>query len=134
MENRNEKMVIQLLIGKQAFPITIKRDQEEIYRRASQLINEKLGRYEQSYPHLGYEKYTSVALLDFAVQVLQLQAQQDQSPYESTGNRRTAGRKIAHTTIGQASLRTTMPCLPLPYIKKFNDTARGSDKTCRANH
>ena len=53
MENYNEKMVIQLLIGKQAFPITIKRDQEEIYRRASQLINEKLGRYEQSYPHLG---------------------------------------------------------------------------------
>ena len=89
MENYNEKMVIQLLIGKQAFPITIKRDQEEIYRRASQLINEKLGRYEQSYPHLGYEKYTSVALLDFAVQVLQLQAQQDQSPYENTVTRLT---------------------------------------------
>mgnify|MGYP002614250414 FL=1 len=82
-------MVIQLLIGKQAFPITIKRDQEEIYRRASQLINEKLGRYEQSYPNLGYEKYTSVALLDFAVQVLQLQAQQDQSPYENTVTRLT---------------------------------------------
>ena len=82
-------MVIQLLIGKQAFPITIKRDQEEIYRRASQLINEKLGRYEQSYPHLGDEKYTSVALLDFAVQVLQLQAQQDQSPYENTVTRLT---------------------------------------------
>lgn len=82
-------MVIQLLIGKQAFPITIKRDQEEIYRRASQLINEKLGRYEQSYPHLGYEKYISVALLDFAVQVLQLQAQQDQSPYENTVTRLT---------------------------------------------
>ena len=89
MENNNEKMVIQLLIGKQAFPITIKRDQEEIYRRASQLINEKLGRYEQSYPNLGYEKYTSVALLDFAVQVLQLQAQQDQSPYENTVTRLT---------------------------------------------
>lgn len=89
MENNNEKMVIQLLIGKQAFPITIKRDQEEIYRRASQLINEKLGRYEQSYPHLGYGKYTSVALLDFAVQVLQLQAQQDQSPYENTVTRLT---------------------------------------------
>ena len=89
MENNNEKMVIQLLIGKQAFPITIKRDQEEIYRRASQLINEKLGRYEQSYPHLGYEKYASVALLDFAVQVLQLQAQQDQSPYENTVTRLT---------------------------------------------
>ena len=89
MENNNEKMVIQLLIGKQAFPITIKRDQEEIYRRASQLINEKLGRYEQSYPQNKKEKYTSVALLDFAVQVLQLQAQQDQSPYENTVTRLT---------------------------------------------
>ena len=111
MENNNEKMVIQLLIGKQAFPITIKRDQEEIYRRASQLINEKLGRYEQSYPHLGYEKYTSVALLDFAVQVLQLQAQQDQSPYENAVTRLTQeleellAKNSAHH--GQTCLPTT---------------------------
>ncbi len=87
MEEKSEKLVIQLLIGKQVYPITVKRDQEEIYRKASRLINEKLGRYEQSYPNLGYERYTSVALLDFAVQVIQLQQQKDQSPCEDVMRR-----------------------------------------------
>ncbi len=85
-DNKSDKLVIQLLIGKQVYPITVKRDQEEIYRRAARMINDKLGRYEQSYPHLGYERYTSVALLDFAVQVIQLQNQKDESPYETTVN------------------------------------------------
>ena len=44
MDSKSDKLVIQLLIGKQVFPITIKREQEEIYRKASQMINEKLGR------------------------------------------------------------------------------------------
>lgn len=83
MEDKKDKLVIQLLIGKQVFPITIRRDQEEIYRKASKMITEKLGRYEQSYPNLSYERYTSVALLDFAVQVIQLQHQKDLSPYET---------------------------------------------------
>lgn len=83
MEDKKDKLVIQLLIGKQVFPITIRRDQEEIYRKASKMITDKLGRYEQSYPNLSYERYTSVALLDFAVQVIQLQQQKDLSPYET---------------------------------------------------
>lgn len=87
MKDKNDKFVIQLLIGKQIYPITVKRDQEEIYRKASRIINEKLGRYEQSYPHLGYERYTAVALLDFAVQVIQLQNQKDQSPYQDMAER-----------------------------------------------
>ena len=87
VDNKSEKIVIQLLIGKQVYPITIKREQEEIYRRAARMINDKLGRYEQSYPHLGYERYTSVALLDFAVQVIQLQNQKDESPYEKVVDR-----------------------------------------------
>ncbi len=87
MDNSKDKFVIQLLIGKQLYPITVKREQEEIYRKAAQLINEKLSRYEQSYPNLGYERYTSVALLDFAVQMLQLQAQKDESLYTETVER-----------------------------------------------
>ena len=38
MEDKKDKLVIQLLIGKQVFPITIRRDQEEIYRKASKMI------------------------------------------------------------------------------------------------
>ena len=90
MESGNDKLVIQLMVGKQIYPITVKREQEEIYRKASRMINEKLGRYEQSYPNVGYERYTSVALLDFAVQVLQLQAQKDDTLYADTVQRLTA--------------------------------------------
>lgn len=89
MEEKKDKLVIQLLIGKQVFPITIRREQEEIYRKASKMITDKLGRYEQSYPNLSYERYTSVALLDFAVQVIQMQQQKDASPYEQTIDRLT---------------------------------------------
>lgn len=89
MEDKKDKLVIQLLIGKQVYPITVRRDQEEVYRKAARQINEKLGRYEQSYPNLSYERYTSVALLDFAVQVIQTQMQKDQSPYEDVVKRLT---------------------------------------------
>ena len=87
MGERSEKFVIQLMIGKQIYPITVLRDQEEIYRKAASMINEKLSRYEQSYPNLGYERYTSVALLDFAVQVLQMQNLKDQTLYKETVER-----------------------------------------------
>ena len=89
MEEKKDKLVIQPLIGKQVYPITVRRDQEEVYRKAARQINEKLGRYEQSYPNLSYERYTSVALLDFAVQVIQTQMQKDQSPYEDVVKRLT---------------------------------------------
>lgn len=88
-KDKKDKLVIQLLIGKQVYPITVRRDQEEVYRKAARLINEKLGRYEQSYPNLSYERYTSVALLDFAVQVIQTQKHKDQSPYEDVVKRLT---------------------------------------------
>ena len=48
MEDKKDKLVIQLLIGKQVFPITIRRDQEETYRKASKMITDKLGRRKQS--------------------------------------------------------------------------------------
>ena len=77
----SEKFVIRLLIGKHTYPITVRRDQEEIYRRAAREINEKLGRYEQAYPNLGAERYTSAVLLDFAVRVLQAEKETDSSPF-----------------------------------------------------
>ena len=66
MEENSDKFVIQLLIGKQVYPITVRRDQEEVYRKASRMINEKLARYEQSYPTLGSPSATrQLALLHF---------------------------------------------------------------------
>lgn len=77
-------MVIQLLVGKQIYPVTVRREQEADYRKASRMINEKLGRYEQNYPHLSSERYMSIALLDFAVQLIQLQNAKDDTAYADT--------------------------------------------------
>ena len=38
----NDKLSIQLMIGKQMHPITIRRDKEEIFRKAAKNINERL--------------------------------------------------------------------------------------------
>lgn len=87
MNKANDKFVIQLLIGKQMYPITVQREQEEIFRKAARLINEKLSRYEQAFPNQGYEKYTSIAMLDFAVGALLLEKQKDQTLYAETTQR-----------------------------------------------
>ena len=41
----SEKLVIQLLIGSQMQQITVRRDQEEIFRKAALMINERLNKY-----------------------------------------------------------------------------------------
>ena len=56
----NDKLSIQLMIGKQMHPITIRRDKEEIFRKAAKNINERLGRYQESYPNLSYESCVSI--------------------------------------------------------------------------
>lgn len=87
MEGVSERFVIRLTIGRQIYPITIRRDQEEMYRQAARLINEKLGRYERTYPNLDYDRYLPAVLLDFAVNTLQLRQQKDLSPYADTVRR-----------------------------------------------
>lgn len=80
----SEKLVIQLLIGKNLQQITVKRDQEEIFRKAALLINERLNKYKTAYPNQGDAKYMSIALLDFAVKSLQLEQNVDTEPYNKS--------------------------------------------------
>ncbi len=84
MEKVSEKFVIHLLIGDQTYPFTIPRDREEIFRKASVQINDKLNKYKVAYPHQGNEKYMSVALLDFAVKALQLEKGNDTAPFTTS--------------------------------------------------
>lgn len=87
MDEVSDKFVIQLYVGRQAHAITIPRDQEALYRKASRLVNEKLGRYEQTYPNLDAGRYTSVALLDFAVQAQKAEMLKDDTLYTETVER-----------------------------------------------
>lgn len=83
MDGTNDRFVIQLLIGNQMYPITVTRDKEEVFRKAARLINEKLNRYQSTYPNQGYEKYMSVVLLDIAVNLLQSEERLDTAPYDA---------------------------------------------------
>lgn len=87
MDASQDKFVINLLVGKQIVSICIRRDQEEIFRKAARIITDKLGRYAQSYPDKGSDLHKSIALLDFAVQVLQYQNEKDDTLYQDTLSR-----------------------------------------------
>jgi cell division protein ZapA len=80
----SDKLVIQLLIGNQMQQITVRRDQEEIFRKAALLINERLNKYKTAYPNQVDAKYMSIALLDFAVKSLQLENNIDTEPYSKS--------------------------------------------------
>lgn len=90
MAGETEKLVIRLMIGNQMYPISVKREQEEIFRKAAKDINEKLQRYQSTYPNQGYEKYMSIALLDFAVKVLQIENNNETEPYNRSLQQLTA--------------------------------------------
>lgn len=81
MPNNEDKLVIKLMVGNQLYPISVRRDQEEVFRRAAKDINEKLQKYQTTYPNQGYEKYMSIALLDFAVRALQIEKDNSTSLY-----------------------------------------------------
>lgn len=84
MDPNSDKLVINLFIGRQSYPITVKRDQEEVFRRAAELINNKLQRYQTAYPNQGNEKLTAIALLDFAVMALKMEKDNETQPYADT--------------------------------------------------
>ena len=90
MGENDERFVIQLMIGKQLYPINIFRHQEEAFRMAAKEINRKLQLYENKYPNQGYEKYMSTALLDFAVRVIQLEKDNDTAPFVDRINQLTS--------------------------------------------
>lgn len=64
------------------YPFTVRREMEEVFRKAARLINETWGRYEKAYPHQGDEKYMSMTLLELAVSLLQTQKENDKEPYK----------------------------------------------------
>ncbi len=78
----SEKLSIQLLIGNRTHSVTVKREEEEHFRAAAKMINDKLNRYRKAYPDKVYEEYMSVVLIDIAVSLVKMQNNNDTKPYE----------------------------------------------------
>ena len=70
MTSNSDLLTIQLNIGSRIFPITIKRKDEEIYRGASKLINDKLQKYISTFPDQEKEDYVTMVALDIAISLI----------------------------------------------------------------
>ena len=76
----SEFLRITIRLGKMLFPITVKRREEEIYRAAEKLINERLNFYAGKYQHQGDETYMAMAMLDIAVALKKDEQRKDTAP------------------------------------------------------
>ena len=70
MTSNSDLLTIQLNIGSRIFPITIKRKDEEIYREASKLINDKLQKYISTFPDQEKEDYITMVAHDIAISLI----------------------------------------------------------------
>lgn len=75
-----DKITINLLIGKIRQQLSVPRADEAVYRKAADTINERLARYEEQFPNLGTERYLSSVLLELAIHAYKLSEQKSVQP------------------------------------------------------
>lgn len=81
MAEATDKFVIRLLIGNQIHPLSVPRDKEKLYRDAADYINKRLSQYRTKVPNQTEERYSTVVMLDLAVQIFMMQEQNDTQPF-----------------------------------------------------
>lgn len=75
------KKQINLLIGKQRYPLTVSEEDEQAYRETERLINNTINKYINWYggnADLNYENILSMAILELGYGYLQLKNQKEQ--------------------------------------------------------
>ena len=63
----DDTLSITLRFGSWTLPMTIKRDEEYVYRQAEKLIKERFSFYTSNYPGQSTEMYLLMTILDIAV-------------------------------------------------------------------
>ncbi len=76
----DDTLSITLHFGSWTLPMTIKRDEEYIYRQAEKTIKERFSFYTSSYPGQSTEMYLVMTLLDIAVQSKRHETTNDAQP------------------------------------------------------
>jgi cell division protein ZapA len=90
MAEKKETFVINLRIDNQAYPITIRYEEEEDYRAAERQINDKLNLYRTRFPGLVKEQYLNMILLDMSVRLVKAERRNDTEPYRAAMENLTA--------------------------------------------
>ena len=75
-----DTLSITLRFGTWTLPMTVKREEEYIYRQAEKLIKERYSFYTSSYPGQSKEMYLVMTILDIAVQSKRQETNYDAQP------------------------------------------------------
>lgn len=84
MASVSDTLSITLKLGGQILPMTIRREDEEFYRDAEKLINQRFSYYANTYPQLGSEMYLTMMALDIAVQLKSAERSSNLGPLTDT--------------------------------------------------
>ena len=71
MAEQNDTLSIKMKFGSWTLPMTIRRQDEEIYRQAEKLIKDRYNFYTGNYPDQNKEMYLVMTILDIAVRLKQ---------------------------------------------------------------
>ena len=77
----DDKIRINLKIAEENYPLTISRDDEEIYREAAKQVNIRLNEYRARYPSLDLEKVIAMVAYGFSLETLRQEQRNDTAPY-----------------------------------------------------
>ena len=76
----SDEFLIKVKVAGRLYPLNIKRNREEIIRKAAKTINEKVLQYQQKYKDKDIQDFLAMASLQFVVKVLEAEAKTDVSP------------------------------------------------------
>lgn len=83
MGEAEDKIRITLTIDKVRFPMYVCKEEEEFYRNAATLINDRLNQYRSSYAGQSDERYMAMVLLDIAFENQKLKVKSNMDPVKS---------------------------------------------------
>lgn len=84
MAINKDKLVINIRIGNQPFPIEIPYAKEEGFRYVERLVNKELSRYQERYKGQTMEKYMAMVLIDIGVKYFYSEKRNDTAPFVET--------------------------------------------------
>ena len=80
MAEQSDTLSITLRFGSWTLPMTVRREEEYVYRQAEKHIKERFNFYTNSYPGQSTEMYLVMTILDIAVKVKQQETSMDIEP------------------------------------------------------
>ncbi len=75
-----DKLSIKVSIADKLYPMRVRREDEERYRKAAKMINEKLLKYKQTFKDSSEKDFLAMVSLHFATNYLLMEEKIDQTP------------------------------------------------------